>query len=481
MSIKKIANAFWPAVADQEITDMLFSQVDTFPNPKTHSAPNFELANACFKGSMAHVIAIASNPLTQPSLLAKFASDSRVSVRIALLANPSLPHETRLFLTRWARDRGEDSFASSIDRLSLADVVMLLQEEVDAQQPHKCYWNSNSLAKRCIEEPSQIIPLAKVCSDGCLRELAKLITEGLLKGTTITQLVQARPDSLHSILNAIISDGSTLTLEIATLWKQWVGEPHQRLTLFSQSDRFKKRFKSCEPGALELLATGDLEQLCVAIVNGLDDGKLYEYFSKNLIIQDTITALKFNNASPQTESIIVQKYIENAGVANAQRVSLAVLLTALRHEISSDVLFELLMLGDTDTWTWWLQGSSVNEARAGILSRLITSASPSQMHFTLEDLNSVVSRSSAAGRFRNNLVEATLKKSEFAPELVELCDRWLGNNLSHTVVAQSVYPLVAAAFNGPDKLQKWHMFLVLGCEWKESFTNLLASVLALSE
>jgi hypothetical protein len=473
MSLKNVADAFWPHLDQPEIVDVFFQHASWLNRNTTLTGPTDAVAESYYKGHLGHAVAVARSVTTNPEILRKFAKDARVSVRQELLENPSTPRDTLVELTVWKFGRNDADIVACADRLTLSELV-------DALRRTAAEHGTNSVARldlgnadaveQCANEPGMAVALAKTGCIALSAQLARAAHGGKIPGVGMADVLDAHPEATETALHHVLQDRELLSKELAEIWSMWRKDPENRTYWhfgFSTTP-----FTAVEDGAADLLVDGDIAQLHTAIINGCDDLALRtklaslrrEEFQH---VTDALTTRK--NSSPETEQAFARRILEFSA-SDLGRFRTYAALEAFTHPLPDRLLVDLIRHGGKATLHHWLaNGSSVNRLRPGLLT--ILGETPRWRPTTGESPVEL-----AAEEHVTYLVEAAAGDPSLAPEVIALHDEYIGRNLHDRRVAAAVYPTLVEAFRGPEQRAAWETFVSLASDWSDSFTGIIGAV-----
>ena len=475
MSLKHVADAFWTQVQDPEIADVLFEHAGWLQRNEHAVGPTDQVAARHYKGELAHTVAVARSENVDPEILRKFAKDTRVSVRQELLENPSTPRDVLVELTLWKLERRDHDSVACLDRLSLTEAIDTLERFV---AKHGEYRRENldlaahGLVEKLGTEPALALKLVKASPTTLVALVAKAAHHGNIPGVSLSDVLDARPDAAEKALHVILTERRHLTKELATRWRAWRDDPETRIYRHFGFDT--RLFDVVEDGAADILVGGDVAQLHTAILHGATSSVLADAFPacSTEELRHVIDVLGRRELCARAEKALVDRVLELAG-SGLGKFHLDQLMKGLRHRLDDERLIGLLRAGGVHTLHAWLgDESSANGPRPGILPVLARTprwhAATNESSVDLNDTGLVGPMSWAARRH-----------PRIALEVIAIHDTYIGQHLSDRSVAAMVYPILEAAFTGPEKRASWETFLTLASDWSDTFTGLLAAVYGL--
>lgn len=473
MSLRNVADAFWPRIDEPEIADVFFQHASWLNGNTTRTGPTDKVSEGHYKGDLRHAVAVARSVTTNPEILRKFAKDTRVSVRQELLENPATPRDTLVELTAWKFARNDNDIVACADRLGIDELVaalLLTAAQHGAATVARLELGAASAIERCPGEPGAAVTLAKTGCVALTAQLARAAHDGKIPGVSMTDVLDAHPQATEHALFHVLQDRAFLSKELAGIWRSWRENPENRTYRHFGFDA--KAFAVVEDGAADLLVDGDIAQLHAAITNGASDHVLRKKFSalRREEFQHTVEALATRaDLSPETELAYAERILAvGAGELGRFRVHQA--LDAFRHPLPARVLADLVRQGGRVALHHCASRSgTTNGMRPGLLGilgeqprwRPATGESPVEL---------------AAEEHVTYLLDAAAKNPALAAEVIALHDEHIGRNLHDRRVVATVYPTLVETFRGPEQRAAWETFLALASDWSDSFTGLVGAV-----
>lgn len=473
MSLKRVADAFWSSVADPEIADVFFEHAGWLNSNPTRTGPTDAVAARQYKGELTHTVAVARSVTTNPEILSKFAKDTRVSVRQALLENPSTPRATLVELSVWKFDRNDTDISACADRLELDELVEALRRlagtEHGTRRVTSLDFDATTMVERCVEQPTMAVPLAAAGCISISARLAQAAHNGRLTGVTLSDVLSAHPEATERALLHILADRRLLSKELAGTWRKWRDDPSNRTYRHFGFD--PTPFTSVEDGAADLLVDGDIAQLHAAIVNGADNDLLAGRFTslRGEDLTHVVEAVTGRELSPAAERALAERVLAlvDGGLG---RFRVHHLLEALKHRLPDDTILGLVRGGGRSALHWWLENAaSPNGPRPGLITEL--AARPKWRPGNGEQPINIGDEDWA-----NMLIGAAVTDPGLADEVIAVHDEHIGRHLADRRVAAAMYPVLVRAFTGTEQRAAWETFLTLASDWSDSFTGLIGAV-----
>lgn len=467
-----VANAFWPIIEDQEVADVAFGHVTHFGFRSEKTATSASVAARYYKGELGHAQSIAANPHSDAAILRRFAKDTRVSVRQALLTNPSTPCDVVVDLLVWSIKRCDRLPEEVFAALSLADIATAFERaSTEAQaETRRSDTNFVLIAERCVSEPHLAVPLARAGAQGLTVQLAHLAHTGQLNGVSLTMITDADPQSTEAILAKLLADRTSLTIEMAKLWLAWSSNPETRS--YRHFGYSLELFTTVEAGAADVLIPGGQALLVAGMVNGGDDGLLITRVAESTIeeLGSIVEALDHRRVSASCEEAIATR-LTWLRRANNPRLPVQRMLESFKHPLAEKVLLDLLRTGSPEITSWWLHRTDLPcGPRYGMLRALHDNPGRAI------ELDSQGGSGHNVSLVRSSELAAATNLPELFDEVIELHDDWIGHNLHNRDVATVVYPTLRHSFAGFQHKVAWETFFSLAADWSDSFTQLLLTV-----
>lgn len=471
-TLHAVANAFWPVIEDQEVADVAFSHVTHFGFRPEKTATSTSVAARYYKGELGHAQSIAANPYSDAAILRRFAKDTRVSVRQALLTNPSTPPDVVVDLLVWSIKRCDRLPEEAFAALSLTDVTtaferasILAQEETRRSDTRFAL-----IAERCVSEPHLAVPLARTGAQGLTVQLAHLAHTAQLRGVSLTMITEADPQSTEAILTKLLAERTSLTIELATLWLTWSSNPETRS--YRHFGHSLDSFTVVEAGAANVLIPGGQALLVTGMVHGGDDDLLIKRVAESTIeeLGAIVEALTHCEVSANCEEAIATR-LTWLRRANNPRLPVQRMLESFKHPLAETILLGVLRTGSPEITAWWLQRTDIPcGPRNGMLRALHDNPGRA-----IESDNQGGSGHNVS-LVRSSELAAATNLPELFDEVIELHDDWIGCNLHNRDAATVVYPTLRRSFAGTQHKVAWETFFSLAADWSDSFTQLLLTV-----
>lgn len=482
-----LASVLMPHASHQEVVDMMFTAARHAQLGRVPVSP--ALAASQYKGRLDRVVALASHPGTDPAVLAKFAKDTRVSVRDALICNASTPYETIVFLAPWAVKRAEHHVLDHlISRLDAADAVNAVEVDPQALRESGRYYGQPTYIHHLVEKVVSDADLIRRVLALQLPSFGDLALQALHEGPrpsiSLTEAVACIPEETRGRVVATMAPRvSTLTCELAELM---VAE--YTSTMYCQPP--EEGYAMVEPGAADILASrGTAPMFLSAAAMGASEDSLLDGISRlgTQVIDPLIGAMRVRVFSASFERQAIER-LSATTVDGHQFDNLAysctAILTALRHTLPEQTLLAWLgAYGIRLTQSWLSLTEGPNVPRIGQLHKLLATQPGAtvtyrrnwhsghgyqveQYAFEGDELMHQLSVS-----FTEAVTSGTV-----VPDLTEVLDDFVGRNLP--TYAKAVMPALEAAF-GSD-LPAWETLLTLGADWQSGLQDLIDATASLS-
>jgi hypothetical protein len=487
-STTDIANVLLPHVrANQEVVDLLFAKASVTSQVKLSAGLSDEVALAQVKGPLDRAVTVSASSHTGPAVLAKMSKDSRVTVRRALLANPSTPYETVLALNHWAHAKsdtsgqGDECISTAILRLRAADMVDVIEKSGMRQFTRHYSYPVEAIGKAVVEtRDATLVKRAYAMGSVSLSaSVATALYEQSAPSVSLTELLATSNQAARTASLAALADSQQMcSLELAELVasnEEAVGSYHNRFLLTS-------------PGAEEaLLASHHLSVRMLAISSGVRGELLDKSIegAKELNELNALVASVGPQMSARQESAIIRRYLGFIAQGSEVRTSsLSALLSACRKRVSKPALLGLLRAGGGEFTAAWLSGHfPSNQPRPGELTSLVEEPGKA---FSSIQVRSYYSRVNAeeltdAERLRNLLVACmnAALQGPWADEVaLHLGENLLANLSSRPGAARYVTARFEKCF-GSD-MSCWESALSLAADWTSSIDELIETTYAIN-
>lgn len=458
-----IAQTLLTATTDPHLAEMLFEKSEHVSN-RVGSLLSERAAMRAYKGPIAKVISIASDPGTSPKVLAKFIKDTRVSVRLALLSNPSTPYEAISSIISWLMERSERNEAEVLfTRLEAAEIVLALEAVPPSYRErasNESFWGW--IPARLVAEKltaSDSATLLKVAAMGYPTVSAELALNAHLGkiNSQLTDILEATNERHRAFsISYVCSKANLLTVELAKLALQ---QPSARPG--------KPAFIMVEQGALEILVLHPNHDLFAAalrlgvsnlqigtVIPGLDQSRMEEMLDpENGMVPGRLNA--------EQEVALVERYLtKREGRDSAQIDSLAVkILALLGNPLPRKLALRFITNVGYSVIPFWLSEKSIERPRSGEVLQVFKS-----MESTKRD---------NIWLFRVDLANGAGKAWE--EDAAQLLDDRIAS-LADPVFADFTVARITARIG--NHLQAWDTLIGLAQDWDQGLTSLLDATVA---
>lgn len=235
---ESLAGALLGHITDQKVVDLLMPRAEISGPIKFSASPSDSTASKYIKGKLNHANSIAQDPGTSPDVLTRYAKDTRVSVRRALMQNPSTPYETLLTLAEWAHDKLDEGMTTVILRLAPDDIIKTLTRKTlggyDLSSSKRDY-PFQQVAKIIAKHNSadNILALHKMRISEFSNPLAVHLYHASKPAVTLTELVKSDTETSTALIEAVALSAQECTFELAALMAGSVdASAHFRLSSF---------------------------------------------------------------------------------------------------------------------------------------------------------------------------------------------------------------------------------------------------------
>lgn len=482
----RVAAALLRAGGDVGTSALLFERADLNYQTSLPHAVESKQARRLYKGNLYKVLVVANDARTAPEILAHFAKDTRVSVREALIVNPSLPHAALVALAPWALERQTMALSMKlVERLSAAefiDAIATVSERDRAQSyesryPYSSWFPAEEGSKLIHASGSRelILRSASLGYPVLNAHIGALLVD-TADHVSLTEFMLAVPERQRAAVVAGISlFTSLLTVELAEHLRDSIDEMpgHSRLK--------DQPFALAEAGSLELIALStDPRLVRLALISGVNGNGLTEAIRSAtaatlLELTDKGNGVAPGMFNPVQELALLTRFTEVG--SGRHRSTLDQILSSLKERAPWPVLSTALRRGSRETTCLWvLGGYEANTPLPGQVIEIVDEpgAAFNQYpdHSTHED-KSAVDRNYRIGVIDQQLV-ANLA---IADDSIILLDDRIVDRLWSDDVARLVKPRLDALLR--DNNDAWDTFLGLVNGWDDSFSQLMSSVCTL--
>jgi hypothetical protein len=502
MSKSNIAKYFWSVNSHDELAELLFPRIHKGVSmaPNNNVAISSNSAKKWYKGSLEHVLYITQNTSTDPKILAKFAKDTRVSVRRNLMANPSTPDAVRMDLARWAFLKNDQiALDSACAVMNLEDLTSVLSEYANSynnEYNRVAYITLKAwpLAERLATRPDLAMTAASCAHTQLNACLASLANSGSIKGVSVSAIIEAHPAHLGArdvILKYVLDERELLSCDLSNSWIK-----HHPTDAGEDFGHRTTKFTSVEPGAADILVDGNPAQFLSAIMAGADPEKIQKVLLTGSL-EHLSAALQSMRIAPMTaacEKAFVVRFIQFALAGETEEdaysclpsyktVSVYEILSNLTHKLESALLLELLQVGSSTSTIYWIQNSEnmVNGLRPGIVASLLADPKDTLKYF-LRYSNTPTAEIAVL----NVLIEACEKFDWLFEEILPFYDLEIGTSLSDSSVAQAVFPYLVKRLGfsnsqAPNMIIAWESYFSFADNWTGTLTLLLDTIDGLTQ
>lgn len=367
-----LAGALLPHATDSGVVDILLPKSDLTSDVTLQAAPTPAMAKKYVKGKAAKATTVAAQPDTDPAVLSQLAKNPLVSVRQALLRNPSTPYESVLSLTHWAhtRDTTED-MAAGIVRLQPADAIDVLRNR-KAGIDHALSYSFHKVAEGIVDTGDKDLVLSayslKIAN---LQDaLARNVYERTNPCISLTELVTSDPSASSNRLATLSSSQEHCSLELASLLKEipsdWKSSYYGGLTPF---------IMLADGADAELMKAENVNIRRLAMQSGVRGPLLDDTIRRaNLMIVVSMVRDVGRQFTKKQEIALLEQVMRFSSEKEQGSPASALLevLNASSHRLPSKLLLEAFRLIGGPAVGMWLNGSfRSNEPRPGEIKDLV--------------------------------------------------------------------------------------------------------------
>lgn len=490
-----VASAVWSCTPDDDVAEIVFPRASNVRRTKgiRNVRMRAESLLKWYKGSLDHVLSIATNARTPGTVLEAFSKDTRLSVKRALLANPSTPAPAYAKLVSWALIHndyeGLHNMSATMDMRAMCKSLSTYKEQYGAAASSSLYLDYEVLAERLLSHQDLVLPLASIGCPDLNTILAKHINEGAISSTSLLDLVRTHPEPEGAMrLVSIVLDGRVLLntdLTQSWLYAQSVSR------YFKRDAAILKPFSLVEDGCQkDLLVPDNPAMLSTAIVNGVAEDDLVRamgnYGHEMSVVLESLAA---RSVSAECEEHIADRLIQVLSSAakgsredEMRTKAVCMFLANSRHELRESKVLALLRQGSLSATKRWLVSfpEKANSVKASIAAALLDdpakSAHAFHVHGRIADMDTVYDT------LRVDMLEACVHTPGLVEVLIKHYDEYLGGHLRERIVMRAVYPVLARNFGhsgaqNPHMRENWETFMVLAEGWQGAFSGLPAAVL----
>lgn len=469
-----IAAALLQACRDAELVGLLFPRSEVRTTGRlAHPVPT-DQALKLYRGDLNKVLTIAQDERTDQSVLTKYASDSRVSVREAVLCNRSTPQETIERLAGWVLSRKDGLSRIVIERLDaekLTEAVLANVSANDVNWDHR-WFHGEAVAKKAASSRELSLLLAAAGLLPVTKHLLVLSQSGAC-AAGVSELINASPSGARGeLVSHVTRESGLLTVELAELIRD---SNHLRL---AGTDGFTLQ----ELGAAEILLESDSHDvLHLAMIAGAAGDALTRRIARatlnelGVMVNHDVRPGRF---TAEQERVMASRFIElggeNAytGATLAQRI-----LSTFAHQLPEHLLLTMLRVSQRPTTIGWVAGRyHANLPQPGQIRKLIDDPGAAlDLGRQSASATKPMAMSERIEALQNALVQAA--GTSWHADAVELLDPYLGRQLHNPYWAKLAMPSLMEAFG--TNSDAWDTLLSLSASWSDSFTQLIATTRSL--
>lgn len=492
-----VASSIWGCTSDSEVADIVFPKASILRRRKGLSPVRLDDQSLMkwYKGDLDHVLSIASNVKTPGSVLEKFTKDTRLSVKRALLNNPSTPPNSYAKLASWALLLNDEEGLRNMS--STMDIHVLCQSLLEYKIAHgednssRLRLDYEVLAEKLVYHPSLVLPVASI---GCLDLnliLARYISESKIPSISLLNLVKIHPaqEDTALLVEVALEAKRLLNTDLVASWLH-----ADKVSCYSakRSIENKNLFDLVQDGCqADLLVRGNPAMISTAIVNGVPEEDLIQAVNGyDYEMYAIVDSLNLRSVSAACEEHIADRIVivlsdppKDAPEALDGNV-VSLFLANARHDLSDSKLLALLRTGSLQTTQRWVDkpASAPNKVRVSVMESILDDpATSSRAYYSY-------GRPATKDSAYDTLLSPLLLACPHTPGLVNVVikhyDEYLGNHLHASHVMRAVYPVLVRSFGAsssqnPYMREHWESFLTFACEWENTFSSLVAAVVEL--
>ncbi len=493
-----VASSIWGCTSDSEVADIVFPKASILRRKKGLSPVRLDAQSLMkwYKGDLDHVLSIASNVKTPGSVLEKFTKDTRLSVKRALLGNPSTPPNSYAKLASWAMllndEEGLHNMSSVMDVRTLCQSLLEYKQEHGDTNSSRLRLNYEVLAEKLIYHPGLVLSVASIgCTDINLI-LARYISEGKIASVSLLDLVKAHPaqEDTALLVEVALETKRMLNTDLVASWLH-----ADKVSCYSakRSIENKNLFDLVQDGCqADLLVRGNPAMISTAIVNGVPEEDLMKAVSGyDYEMYAIVDSLESRSVSAACEEHIADRIVtvlsdppkDALEALDGNVVSL--FLANARHDLSDSKLLALLRTGSLQTTQKWIDKSAPapNRVRVSVLESILDDPAASGRALYSYGRPSTT-LPSAYDTLRSPLLLACPHTPGLVDVVIRHYDEYLGSHLHTSPVMRAVYPVLvrnfgASSSQNPHMREHWESFLTFACEWENAFSSLVAAVVEL--
>lgn len=466
--VSKIADVLLTAATEPRLVEMLFNRCENVGRP-VGSVISESTAMHTYKGPLDKVLAIASDQGTPPRVLERFARDPRVSVRAALLSNPSTPHSAIVSLVTYVMQRRERSeIAPLVGRLAPEEIASALRiipvrdrKRLDADSTYGRFPSSEIVSRLLPADRDVVLDVVSLGYPGVNTVFAYEAYQGRAT-VTLSEVIEATDPALRGhVISKTAASGTILTCELAEILTRL--DPKISDT----------RFAMVEQGALEILVHHPHPVLFAAalrlgvpnteltdVIVNLDPPRLHQLLDpSNGVVPGRLT--------PDQEVALVERHLD-LQTANPHQVPTGLsarLLALLSRPLPRTLALRFICGSTLDVVGAWVAGRFPEKPAHGEVLAVITELESARTGRHLDPVRRVLRRelASAVGTPWEDDVAELLDG-----ELAEFNDSALAGFITARVMARIGHDTSA-----------WDTMMGLAQDWDLGLAALLDATVAL--
>lgn len=364
----KIADTLLAAATEPHLVEMLFDRCENVGR-RVGSVISESAAMKYYKGPLEKVIAIAADPGTSPGVLQKFAKDTRVSVRQALLSNPTTPHAAMLSLAPYVMERLDRAeFAPLVNRLTPSELVDALQLMSQRVRENTHYdrafmtFPTDAVVAKLVPADHELLLKAVALGIPALNTVLALEAYNGNIPLTLTDVVHGTAERhRNKVIAKVAAEGRYLTCEFAELVS--VLDPVVSVTSFTM----------IEEGALEILVRHRNPILFATAVRlGVPACELTNVFvaidhQRLHQLLDVANGVVAGRLSVDQEAMLTERFVgmyKGTG-STAPAALCASLLRLLTRPLPRPLMAQFLGISPNDLTSLWLSGNFPEQPQPG--------------------------------------------------------------------------------------------------------------------
>lgn len=489
-----VASSIWGCTPDSEVADIVFPKANSLRRKKGLGPVRLDTQSLMkwYKGDLDHVLSIATNVKTPGSVLEIFAKDTRLSVKRALLGNPSTPSKPYAKLASWALvlndEEGLVRMSSVMDIHTLCQSLLEYKREHGENKSSRLRLDYEVLAERLVHHPSLVLSIASI---GCMNVnlmLARYISEGKIPSISLLDLVKIHPaqDETARLIESVLEAKILLNTDLTASWLHAdTVSSHYAKRSIANKNLFNLVQDGCQA---DLLVRGNPAMISTAIVNGVPEINLIQAIKGyDYELYAVVDSLALRSVSAACEEHIADRIVavlsdppkDAPEVLDGNVVSL--FLVNACHDLSDSKLLALLRTGSLRATQGWIDkpAATPNKVRVSVLENILDN--PSKSIRAYYSYGRPVTMDSALDTLRSPLLLACPHTPGLIDVVIKHYDEYLGKSLHNGTVMRAVYPVLVRSFGAssiqnPYMREHWESFLTFACEWENTFSGLVAAV-----